>query len=79
VIGSATFAWNANSETAVLKNDVKDLKDAKLPERFGKLEEKVDGIKEDVQDVRDSQRDMATQMNQFIKEQRALNYPRPAR
>ena len=59
IISSVGFAWNANSQTAVMQDRVEKLDSAQLPERMVSLEQtvkntndKVDTVKEDVKEMR---------------------------
>lgn len=41
VVASAAYAWTANAELAVLKRDVSEMKQADLPVRLARMEEKI--------------------------------------
>lgn len=42
VIGGVGFAWNTNADTTVLKEQVYEMRQASLPSRMDKLEQRVD-------------------------------------
>lgn len=44
VVGCVSYAWSANAQIAVLQHDVTELKQADLPVRLARMEEKLDWL-----------------------------------
>lgn len=66
VIGSVTYAWNANAQLATLKTDVADIKGANLPIQVASLKVQVDNIVKANERIERSQDKMDDKLDKLL-------------
>jgi peptidoglycan hydrolase CwlO-like protein len=74
ILGGIGFSYNTYAEQQVMKGHITEMKQSKLPERMGRVEEKINNINKNVDDVKQDLKDLNKKVDKLLQALYANNH-----